>query len=129
MGVASGRRFLAKETEDIDALPRGGLEGNADGAGERKTVGEDQVLGAPERARTGDLAAIDDPCDGVDGPVLALGDASIVPLPGKGTPPRSGAGPVNDQSKTLALGASDAAASGSKPPIITAANVVANFID
>jgi hypothetical protein len=29
----------------------------------------------------------------------------------------------------LALGASDAAASGSKPPIITAANVVANFID
>jgi ABC-type transport system involved in cytochrome c biogenesis permease component len=35
-------------------------------------------------------------------PVLAVGDASIVPLPGKGTPPSSGAGPVSDQSKTSA---------------------------
>jgi hypothetical protein len=37
--------------------------------------------------------------------------------------------PVNDQSNTLALADPDAAASGSKPPIIMAANVVANFID
>jgi hypothetical protein len=52
-----------------------------------------------------------------------------VPLPGKETPPRSGAGPVSDQSKTLALAGSDAAASGIKPAIVMTAKVVANFID
>jgi hypothetical protein len=122
---------LPVEAKDIDALPRGGLEGNADGADERKSVCEQQVVGAPERARTGDLAAIDDSGDVsmAQTPVLAVGDASIVPLPGKGTPPRAGAGPVDDQSKALALAGWDADASGSIPAIIMAAKVVANFID
>ena len=52
-------------------------------------------------------------------PVLPVGDASIVPLPGNGTPPRSGEGPVSDQSKTFALAGSSAAPSG-KAAIIPA---------
>src|ERR1700683_987438 len=62
-------------------------------------------------------------------PVLSVGDAVIVPLPGRGSPPRSGAGPVSDQSKTLALAGSDAGASGSIPAIIMGAKVLANFIN
>jgi hypothetical protein len=60
-------------------------------------------------------------------PVLSVGDASIVPLPGNGTPPRLGAGPINDQSNSLALAGSHADASGSIPAIVMAANVVATF--
>jgi hypothetical protein len=61
-------------------------------------------------------------------PGLDVSVAVIVPLPGKGTPPRSGAGPVSDQSKTSALAGSDAAASGSNPAIITTPHDLANFI-
>jgi hypothetical protein len=62
-------------------------------------------------------------------PELSVGDASIVPLPGNGTPPRLGSVPANDESKTLALAGWDADASPSIPAIIMAAKVVANFID
>ena len=62
-------------------------------------------------------------------PALAVGDAVMVPLPGKETPPRSGAGPVSDQSKTAALAGSSAAPSGVKPAIIMTAKVVVNFIN
>src|ERR1700677_3373320 len=66
IGIASRRRSLLKEAENIDALASGGLEGNAGGADKGKTVGEHLVRGAPERARAGDLAAVNDPGDGVD---------------------------------------------------------------
>ena len=61
-------------------------------------------------------------------PGLEVSVAVIVPLPGKGTPPRPGAGPVSDQSKTSAPAGSDAAASGSNPAIIKMAHDLANFI-
>jgi hypothetical protein len=122
---------LAVEAEDIDALPGGGFKRDAHCAGEGKTVGEKQVVGALERARSGDRAALMTPVMSTidQTPVLAVCDASIVPLPGNGTPPRLGSVPVNVQSKTLALAGSDADASGSIPAIIMAAKVVANFTD
>jgi hypothetical protein len=68
IGVASWRRHLAVKAENIDELAGGGLKRDAHGAGERKPVGEKQVVGAFERARSGDLAAIDDSGNGVDRP-------------------------------------------------------------
>src|ERR1700691_1554823 len=57
---------LPEEAENIDALASGGLEGNADRTDECKSVREYLVVGAPKRARAGDLAAVNDPSDGVD---------------------------------------------------------------
>src|SRR5271156_4785521 len=61
-------------------------------------------------------------------PGLDVSVAVIVPLPGKGTPPSTGAVPVSDQSKPSAPAGSDAAATGSNPAIIKAAHDLVNFI-
>src|ERR1700759_4639157 len=68
IGVAGRRRSLGKEAEDIDALPRGGLEGNAERADERKSVREQEVVSALERAGADDRAAVHYSGDRVDVP-------------------------------------------------------------
>jgi hypothetical protein len=128
MRCRSGR-FLTEEAEDVKRL-RSGLKRNARCADKGKSVGEQQVASAPERARAGDRAAVHRSGDRVDIPNAwarrqRCGDRAAAR---KGTPPRPGAGPVSDQSKTSALAGSDAAASGSNPAIIKMAHDLVNFI-
>ena len=121
-----------KEAENIDALASGGLEGNA---GRVPTNAKPLVNTLSSALRNALVPVISLPSmtpvmvSMSKTPVLAVGDAVMVPLPGKERLPRSGAGPVSDQAKTLALAGWDADASGSIPAIIMAAKVVANFID